>query len=115
MINKLFDVFLDVVDEPFLDLGENWEAFEIFTICICLLPWLVLIIYLLFFKRYKIRYYVGEKEVYVQKYKPKEITLPFEYNNNKVWYEDIDCEKKFEFGTTLEKNIKLYKKIETEE
>lgn len=111
-MTNILKIFLDVANNQTSELGKNWEAFEIFTIFICVLPWLGLIVYLIFFKRYKIRYFVGEEEIFVQEYKPKEVSVPYEYQNNKIWYIDIECENEFVFGEKLTSNIKLYKKVE---
>lgn len=105
----MIKTYLDVVDSP---LPKNWEIFEILVIILCVLPWLILIVYLLFFKKYKLRYFVGEKEVYTDSYKSKDSLKPFEYNGSCEWYLDKEYTVKFDFNKNLEKNTSVYLKEE---
>lgn len=114
MFNNLI-YFLDEVVQPD-DLGKNWEIFEIFTIFIAILPWIFLILYIIFWRKYYISYYVNNKLVYKKAYKKDEAIDDYNYisENESVsdWFFDDEFIKKFNLFKMPKNNIKLYGKIE---
>ncbi|MFR7881221.1 MAG: hypothetical protein ACLU5J_06955 [Christensenellales bacterium] len=107
--NNIFFQLLENV--PADELGKNWELFQIIAIFLGIIPWIILIVYLVFFRRYRIRYFVDNQLVHVCYYKKKAIILDYSYQNLNKWYIDEDCTIVFEDEVMPNKNIKLFTKI----
>ena len=86
--NNIFFQLLENV--PADELGKNWELFQIIAIFLGIIPWIILIVYLVFFRRYRIRYFVDNQLVHVCYYKKKAIILDYSYQNLNKWYIDED-------------------------
>ena len=108
MVNKIFN-FLTESNVPADELGKNWIIFEIIAITLSILPWIVLIIYLVFLRKYKVRYFVDNELVHEVSYKKNNEIIFFEYDNVNVWYIDEECVTEFS-EKFITKNIKLYGK-----
>ncbi len=104
--------FLDIVAEndrvPAEELGKYWEVFEILAIIICTVPWIILIIYLIFFKKFIVNFYVDNELVNVVKYKKNQLVNQYSYNDINIWYTDCECTNVYDFSKPLDSNIKLY-------
>ena len=101
--NNIFFQLLENV--PADELGKNWELFQIIAIFLGIIPWIILIVYLVFFRRYRIRYFVDNQLVHVCYYKKKAIILDYSYQNLNKWYIDEDCTIVFEDEVMPNKNI----------
>ena len=110
-MNNLIFRFLTENNVPADELGKNWEVFEIIAIAFAVLPWILLIVYLLFLKKYRVRYFVNGELVNETFYKKNCEVAPFEYNGITTWYTDEECTNKFT-KKSLTENIKLYGKNE---
>lgn len=106
--NSVFFQLLENV--PADELGKNWELFQIITIILGIIPWIILIVYLVFFRRYRIRYFVDNQLVNVCYYKKKAVILNYSYQNLNKWYIDEDCTILFKDEVMPNKNIKLFAK-----
>lgn len=106
--NNIFFQLLENV--PVDELGKNWELFQMIAIFLGIIPWIILIVYLVFFRRYRIRYFVDNQLVHVCYYKKKAIILDYSYQNLNKWYIDEDCTIVFEDEVMPNKNIKLFTK-----
>lgn len=91
------------------ELGKNWLVFEIIAIVAATLPWIFLIIYLLFLRKYRVRYFVNGELVNESFYKKNNEICSFEYNGINKWYVDEECTVEFK-KTLINENIKLYGK-----
>ena len=110
MSNLIFK-FLTENNVPADELGKNWQIFEIIAIVFAVLPWIALFVYLLFLRKYRVRYIVNNEVVNVAFYKKNTQIVPFEYNGIKCWYTDEECTNLFTKKFITE-NIKLYGKNE---
>lgn len=107
MLSNLF-IFLSEYVVPQDELGKYWVLFEIIAITIAVLPWIGLIIYLLFFRVYNVNYYVDNKLVYTCKFHKNRTIFEFQYKGIKEWYTDPECTILLKPNTVVTKNIKLY-------
>ena len=110
MLNNTFKILNDL-KVPSEELGKNWTIFEVIAIVVAILPWLILIIYLLFLKKYRIRYFVDGKLINEIHYKKNNKIDNFEYQGISKWYIDEECTIEFK-QNTINENIKLYGKNE---
>ncbi len=108
MLIKAISILLEESQVPADYLGENWEIFSVILITLGILPWAVLVLYILFFRRYQIKYYFDGNLVNKVNYKKGQTIKLYEYNENNSWYVDPDCEIKFVKQTMPAENIKLY-------
>lgn len=108
MINNIFK-FLTENNVPADELGKNWHIFEIIAISLAILPWISLIIYLIFLRKYRIRYFVNGELVNESLYKKNASINSFEYNGINKWYTDEECTNEFT-KKTINENFKLYGK-----
>ncbi len=102
--------FLLLENVPADELGKNWYAFQIILLTLGILPWFILIAYLIFFKKFRIRYYVDGKLVYTKYYKQKDIILSYSYQDIDTWYLDEECMTLFNESVMPNKNLKLFAK-----
>ncbi len=107
-----FFMFLDAVKVPADELGKNWEFFATFTIILGVSPWLGLIVYLLFFKKYRIRYFVDGILVKTIHYKKKQKIEEYNYQDINKWYLDENCTLLFCEEVMPDRNLKLFAKKE---
>ena len=107
-MNNLF-YFLTSNNVPADELGKNWLIFEIIAILLATLPWIVLLVYLIFFRKFRVRYFVNGEIVNETLYKKNDEIIIFEYNGNTTWYIDEECTVLFS-KKTISENIKLYGK-----
>ena len=92
------------------ELGNNWVIFEIIAIVVATLPWIALIIYLVFLKKYRVRYFVNGELVNTTYYKKNQMIDDFKYNNISKWYLDEECLVEYK-NSYITDNLKLYSKI----
>lgn len=118
----LTTLFLDIIaNDEIIDrvsadeLGKYWNIFEIIVILICVIPWLCLIIYLLFFKKYIVNFYIDNQLVHQAKYRKNQLVTPYQYENISEWYIDEECTIVYEFLRSTNTNLKLYAKIKNNE
>ncbi len=110
MINIL-KTFLENAGDivPADELGKNWTLFVIFVCVIVTLPWIALIIYSIFFKKYRVRYFYNNECVHTEYYKKGQNVNLLVYQNVE-WYLDSDLTEKVLSYTIEDKNIKLFGK-----
>ena len=105
--------FLTENKVPAEELGYNWSIFEIIAIVVATLPWIVLIVYLVFLKKYRVRYFVNGELVNTAYYKKNQIINDFKYNNISKWYLDEECSAEY-INSNITDNLKLYSKTTDE-
>lgn len=117
MTYNLFHILENVVGKD--ELGKNWEIFEIFAIFISILPWLFLILYIIFWRKYYLTYYVNGQLVNKRAYKYNQKIDKYIYENENVivtkWYLDEELEKEITFTNMPKNNLKLYGSTQAEE
>lgn len=117
MLDKLF-IFLEETSEyvPADELGDYFWVFAGLVIFLAVLPWLFLIIYTIFLRKFRIRYFVDDKLVYEIKYKKNKPIAPYQYEQITTWYLDQELTKPFDLSVMPDYNLKVYaKKIEEKE
>ena len=113
MLSKtIFLYYLDIVNDfvPADELGKNWEIFAFIASFLAISLWVVLIIYLLFFRKFRIRYFVDGVLVHTSYYKKKENIEKYSHENVENWYLDEECTKVFTGKVEESKNYKLFAK-----
>lgn len=97
------------------DYSIGYRIGMIVLVVICLLPWLVLVGYIIF-KKYRINFYDANLTVLLSKYYKanQEIIYPenFELSGYQFdgWYLDANFEKKFDLVKMPKQNLKVYGK-----
>lgn len=107
-MNLLFYILENTV--PADELGKFWGIFEIIVIILGIAPWIVLLVYLVFFKKYSVSYFVNDELVHKTYYKKNSKLNDFTYNEISIWYVDEECTKIYDNETLIKDNIKLFAK-----
>ena len=112
---KILKTFLEASESfvPADELGKNWEIFVVIAVVIATLPWIVLIVYTLFFKKYRVRFFLGEECVNTSYYKKNEGVVLYNTETYE-WYYDTELTEKVVCLTIEDKNIKLFGKLKDE-
>lgn len=112
-MNTLAQFFYLLTEENEME-KKAWETGYIVLVIFSVIPWIILIVYLITLK-YSISYYVDDQLVYKAKYKKNHQIEYYIYNGNNVWYKDAECTEPFMEVLMPPKNIKLYQNTVSED